>query len=134
MSNKKVREALQKKADQNNFYEEYKKKEDLLLNYQTCRGYLKVSGVGITDLVFLILKKKYDYPWQEKFIRQATHAARGVRDAEIEIPQFNFKEKASVILSRFVRDNFTRIMRTWRDGDYPLIVRDLGERYERIYG
>lgn len=134
MSNRKVREQLERKEQKNVLYEEYKKKADLMLDYQTCRGFLKESGVGITDVVFLILKKKYDYHWQTKFIRQATNAARGVRDAEIEIPQFNYKEKVSDILSRFVKDHFNEIMRTWRNGEYPLVVRGLGEKYERMFG
>lgn len=135
MSNRRVREELQRKECKFKLYEEYKKKEDLQLNYKTCRGYFKDSGASITQVVFLILKKKYDYPWQEKFIRQATTAARGVRDAEIDIPQFNYKEKVNTILSRFVKDHFSEIMRTWRDGgDYPQFVRDLGEKHEKIFG
>lgn len=132
MANKRVREELEKKAKENNLYDEYKKKESLLLNYQTCRGFFKESGMSITDIVFLILKKKYDYPWQTKIIRQATMDARGKRDAVISIPQFNFEEKVSAILSKFVKDNFNEIMRTWYTSDYPLIVRDLGEKYDRL--
>lgn len=132
MSNKRIREEIERKTLQNGLYDKYKKKEDLLLNYKTCRAFFKESGVSITDVVFMILKRKYDYPWQAKFIRQATNAARGVRDAEIDIPEFNFKEKVSDILSRFVKDHFNEIMRTWRSSDYPLEVRYLGEEYERI--
>ena len=131
MSNKRIREELRRKEMRSSFYEKYKSKEDLMLNYKTCRAYFKETGCSITDVVFMILKKKYDYPWQAKFIRQATNSARGVRDAEIDIPQFNFKEKVSTILSRFVKDHFYEIMQTWRSGDYPLDVRYIGEEYEK---
>ena len=134
MSNRRVREELERKAAKSGLYEKYKKQEDLLLNYKTCRAYFKETGVSITNVVFMILRLKYDYPWQAKFIRQATNAARGVRDAVIEIPEFNYKEKVSDILSRFVRDHFNEIMRTWRSSDYPIEVRYLGEEYEKLVG
>lgn len=131
MSNKRVREELEKKAKFNGLYDKYKAKADLLLDYQTCRGFLKTNG-SITDIVYLILKKKYDYPWQDKFIRQATMAARGQRDGEIVIEQFNFREKISDILSKFVKNNFNEIMRTYYERNYPLAVKYLGEEYDEL--
>lgn len=123
--------------NQISLYDLYKKEEEkdpLLLNFKVCKGYFGDPSASVTQIVFLILKRKYDYPWQEKILRKATTAARGVRDAEIDIPQFNYKEKVTTILSKFVKDRFNEIMRKWRDGDYPMVIRDLGERYERIYG
>lgn len=140
MSNSKIRRALEKQAIENKasekankVYEHYKKKEDLLLNYQMVKGYYNDSGASISSLVERILKEKYNLPWQEKIIRKALANIQGKSGAVVSIPQFNFEEKVETILSKFVKNKFNKMV-----GDvikrstgtlYPLPFRDLIERY-----
>lgn len=140
MSNSKVRKALEQKAVENKasekankIYEQYKKKEDLISNYQMVKGYYNDSGASISNLVERILKEKYNLPWQEKIIRRALANIQGKRGAVVSIPQFNFEEKVENILSKFVKNKFNKMV-----GDvikrktgtlYPLSFRDLIERY-----
>lgn len=132
MSNSRITRELKKQQSHTKLYEEYKKKEDLILNYQVCKAFFKGAGVSVADMIFLILKRKYNYNWQAKFIRQAINAVKGQRNPVIDIPQFNYKEHQNDILSRFVRDNFDNIMKEWYLEGYPLIIKNLGEKYDKI--
>jgi hypothetical protein len=118
---------------QTKIFEAYKKKADLLMNFQLVRKYFN-SNDSILRLVERILKEKYNEPWQAKFISKAINNAQGVRDAVIEIPQFNYKEKVSNILAKFVENKFDRLVADLNahgigsEVKYPLTFRDIVER------
>lgn len=129
MSNSRIRKALESKEKQSKLYETYKKREDLLLNYNTCRAYLKMSGCSVLQVVEAILKRKYNLPWQAKIVRKAIDGVRGERNALIKIEQFRYEEKVYDILSKFVKDHFNEIMDNCQMGDYPLVVKDIKNGY-----
>ncbi len=118
---------------QTKIFEAYKKKADDLMNFQLVRKYYN-ANVSKLRLVERILKEKYNLPWQEKFISKAIANAQGVRDAEIDIPQFNYKEKVNDILAKFVENKFDKLvneLNTHGIGDevkFPLTFRDIVER------
>lgn len=130
MSNSRVRKELESREKQSKLYEKYKAKEDLMLNYNTCRAYLKLGSCPIMGVVEAILKRKYNLPWQAKIVSKAImplRGERGVRNVVIEIPQFNYAEKVQDILSKFVKDHFNDILSKREfNADYPIFVRDLG--------
>ena len=92
MSNSKVRKQLEARSKNEKLLEAYKKKADLILNYQMCKAYYKDSGLSILAIVEKILKMKYNLPWQEKLIRKALNEARGKTNATITIPQFKYEK------------------------------------------
>lgn len=118
---------------QTKIFEAYKKKADNLMNFQLVRKYYN-ANVSKLRLVERILKEKYNLPWQEKFISKAIANAQDVRDAEIDIPQFNYKEKVNDILAKFVENKFDKLvneLNTHGIGDevkFPLTFRDIVER------
>ena len=140
MSNSKVKKALIEKDIENKgkekakkIYDQYKNKEDLLTNFQLVRAYYNDNGASIVCLVERILKEKYNLPWQEKIIRKALNGIKGQRNAVVSIPQFKFEEKVYDILSKFVKNHFSRMVGeiiAHRTGTiYPISFRDLVERY-----
>jgi hypothetical protein len=130
MSNKKVRMAIEAQEAKNKFFNTYKSKADLLLNFQMCKAYYKDSGLSILAIVENVLKAKYNLPWQEKIIRKAINDARGVADATITIPQFNYEEKVRDILSKFVEKHFDKMALDAKSNSmYPQVLRDIIERY-----
>jgi hypothetical protein len=130
MSNKKVRMAIEAQEAKNKFFNAYKSKSDLLLNFQMCKAYYKDSGLSILAIVENVLKAKYNLPWQEKIIRKAINDARGVADATITIPQFNYEEKVRDILSKFVEKHFDKMALDAKSNSmYPQVLRDIIERY-----
>jgi hypothetical protein len=130
MSNSKIRKQLEAKDASEKFLETYKKKADLILNYQMCKAYFKDSGLSILGIVERILKAKYNLPWQEKFIRRAIENARGKTNAVIIIPQFKYEEKPCDILAKFVEKNFGKMVVDFKtNGTYPLKFRDIVENF-----
>ena len=131
MSNSKVRKQLEAQSKNEKLLEAYKKKADLLLNFQMCKAYYKDSGISILSIVEKILKVKYNLPWQEKLIRKALNEARGKTNATINIPQFKYEKKVYDILGEFVAKHLDKMasealrMR----GVYPLVFVDLVEKY-----
>jgi len=129
MSNSKVRKALEAKARETKKYDEYKKVETLLTNYQMCKAYLHDPSASIIAVVELILKQKYNLPWQLKFIRKATMEARGKSNPLISIPQFKYDERVNDILSKFVKKNFDKMVADQKKNNtYPFIFRDIIEK------
>lgn len=129
MSNSKVRKALEAKARETKKYDEYKKVETLLTNYQMCKAYFHDSSASIIAVVELILKQKYNLPWQLKFIRKATMEARGKSNPLISIPQFKYDERVNDILSKFVKKNFDKMVADQKkNSTYPFIFRDIIEK------
>ena len=111
-------------------YLEYKKKENLLMNYQMCKAYFRDMSASVTYVVELILRQKYDLPWQLKFIRRATMDARGKSNALIDIPQFRYSEHVNDILSKFVKKNFAKMVGDQKNNsNYPFKFRDIIENY-----
>lgn len=137
MSNSKVRKALEQRANEmkaqsnaNKIYSEYKKKESLLINYQICKSYFNDQSASVLGIIEKILKTKFKSPKHEIFIRKAAIAARGKTDATISIPRLNYENKVNNILSKFVKDNFAKIMVHKKTHvGYPFILRDLEEKY-----
>lgn len=130
MSNRKVREQLERINAKSKAYEEYKKKASLVTDYQICKAYFHDPTCSILCLVEKILKEKYNLPWQEKFIRRATMDARGKTNAVISIPQFKFEETTANILSKYVKRNFGTIFADQRQNrEYPFMLRDIVEKY-----
>lgn len=128
MSNKKVREQLEAQEAKNKFLNAYKKKADLILNFQMCKAYYKDSALSITAIVEKILKAKYNLPWQEKIIRKAINGIRGKNDATLVIPQFKYEEKVRDILAKFVEKNFDKmVLDNKRNGMYPLKFKSIIE-------
>ena len=131
MSNSKVRKQIEAQSKNEKLLEAYKKKADLLLNFQMCKAYYKDSGLSILSIVEKILKVKYNLPWQEKLIRRALNEARGKTNATINIPQFKYEKKVYDILGEFVAKHLDKMasealrMR----GVYPLVFVDLVEKY-----
>lgn len=129
MSNSKVRKQLEAIEAKNKFYGEYKKVESLLTNYQMCKAYFNDSGISIIGVVEAILKQKYNLPWQLKFIRRATMAARGKKNPLISIPQFKYEEHVNDILSKFVKKNFDKMVADQKkNGNYPLVLKMILEK------
>ena len=130
MSNRKVREQLERINAKSKAYEEYKKKSSLVTDYQICKAFFHDPTCSILCLVEKILKEKYNLPWQEKFIRKATMDARGKTNAVISIPQFKFEETTANILSKYVKRNFNVILADQRQNrEYPFMLRDIVEKY-----
>ncbi len=129
MSNSKVRKALEAKERESKKFDEYKKIETLLLNYQMCKAYLKDSSASISSVVEQILKQKYNLPWQLKFIRKATMEARGKSNPLISIPQFKYDERVNDILSKYVKKNFDKMVADQKtNSTYPFAFRDIIEK------
>ena len=130
MSNSKVRKQLEEKSRNEKLLAAYKKKADLLLNFQMCKAYYKDSGLSILSIVEKILKAKYNLPWQEKLIRKALNDARGKTNATITIPQFKYEKKVHDILAEFVERNLDKMAKeSATRGMYPLGFVDLVEKY-----
>ena len=130
MSNSKVRKALEKQQRSTKLYDEYKKAETLLTNYQMCKAYFKDASISIIGLVEKILAQKYNLPWQLKFIRRATMAVRGQSNGLVSIPQFKYNERVHDILSMFVKRNFDKMVADQKNNrEYPFMFRDIIEKY-----
>jgi hypothetical protein len=129
MSNSRVRKELEARQRETKKFEDYKKVESLLLNYQMCKAFFKESGASIIGIVEKILVDKYNLPWQLKFIKRATLEARGKKNATIAIPQFKYEENVANILSKFVHKNFEKMVNEQKRGEsYPFAFRDIVER------
>jgi len=130
MSNSKVRKALEEQSVGNKILEAYKKKADLLLNYQMCKAYYKDSAMSMTNIVDKILREKYDLPWQAKIIRKALNEVQGKTDAIVSIPKFKYEKKMRDIMSDFVMKNFKKmVVDSKMNGLYPFELRDIIEKY-----
>ena len=130
MSNKKVRLQLEAQEAKNKFLEAYKKKADLLLNYQMCKAYFKDSAMSIMGIVEKILRQKYDLPWQAKVIRRTLNDVKGQTNAIISIPKFNYEKKVHDIISEFVIKNFGKMLADRKTNElYPIGLRDIIEKY-----
>ena len=130
MSNSKVRKALEEQSVGNKILEAYKKKADLLLNYQMCKAYYKDSAMSMSNIVDKILREKYDLPWQAKIIRKALNEVQGKTDAIVSIPKFKYEKKMRDIMSDFVMKNFKKMVVDSKiNGLYPFELRDIIEKY-----
>lgn len=119
-------EAIEAKAKK---YSEYTKVESLLLNYQMCKAYFHDQSASIIGVAELILKEKYNLPWQMKFIRRVLMDARGKSNPMISIPQFKYDERLHDILSKFVKKNFDKMAADQKKNSaYPFVFRDLMEK------
>lgn len=111
-------------------YEAYKRKENLMSNYQMCKAYFNDMSASVMVVVEHILKQKYNLPWQLKFIHKATMNAQGKSNALIDIPQFKYSEHVHDILSKFVRKNFDKMVGDQKTNtNYPFMFRDIIETY-----
>ena len=129
MSNSKVRKQLEALEAKGKKYSEYQKIESLLLNYQLCKAYFHDQSASILTIVETILRQKYNLPWQLKFIRKAVMDARGKKNPTIAIPQFKYEETEHDILSKFVKNNFDKIVADQKkNSTYPFAFRDLMEK------
>ena len=130
MSNSKVRKQIEAQSKNEKLLAAYKKKADLILNYQMCKAYFKDSALSILSIVEKILKAKYNLPWQEKLIRKALTEARGKSNATIAIPQFKYEKKVHDILAEFVEKHLDAMAREAKTrGLYPLGFVNLIETY-----
>jgi hypothetical protein len=94
-----------------------------------CKAYFHDQGASIVGIAELILKEKYNLPWQSKFIRRALSDARGKNNPMISIPQFKYDEHLHDILSKFVKKNFDKMVADQKkNGAYPFAFRDLLEK------
>ena len=94
-----------------------------------CKAYFHDSSASIIGVVELILKEKYNLPWQMKFIRKATLDARGKNNPIISIPQFKYEEKVNDIISKFVHRNFEKMVADQKENSsYPFAFRDIIEK------
>ena len=129
MSNSRVRKELEKRERETKKFAAYQKVESLILNYQMCKAYFHDSSASIIGVVELILKEKYNLPWQMKFIRKATLDARGKNNPIISIPQFKYEEKVNDIISKFVHRNFEKMVADQKENSsYPFAFRDIIEK------
>lgn len=129
MSNSKVRKQLEAIEAKTKKYSEYAKIETLLLNYQMCKACFRDSGASIIGIAELILKEKYNLPWQTKFIHRALMNAWGKSNPMISIPQFKYNERLHDILSKFVKKNFDKMVADQKkNSTYPFAFRELMER------
>ena len=129
MSNSKVRKQLEALEAKGKIYNDYKKVETMITNYQMCKAYFNDASASIIGIVELILKEKYNLPWQLKFIRKATFSARGKSNALISIPQFKFEEHVNDILSNFVKKKFDKMVADQKkNSNYPFVLRDIIEK------
>jgi hypothetical protein len=94
-----------------------------------CKAYLHDESASIWTIVEIILKKKYNLPWQSKLISRALANVRCQKNPTISIPQFNYAETEYDILSKFVKSNFDMIVADQkRNSAYPFAFRDLMEK------
>lgn len=114
-------------------YNAFRKKSDLLLNYQMCRAHLDDS-LSVTRMAERILLKRrglsYDH---RKAIRKAVANSISTKSQTINVPEIGFNSTTSDILSRYVRNHFDEMVRVVKEeglGKYPLKFRDIIERYE----
>ena len=130
MSNSKVRKQLEAQSKNEKLLAAYKKKADLILNYQMCKAYYKDSALSILAIVEKILKAKYNLPWQEKIIRKALNENRGKSNPTITIPQFKYEKNTHAIISEFVYKNFDKMVSDRKvNGSYPLRFNEIVEKY-----
>ena len=128
MSNSKVRKQLEAIEAKTKKYSQYKKIESLILNYQMCKAYFHDPSASILTIVGVILKQKYNLPWQAKFVDKAIMDARGKTNPTITIPKFKFEEKQNDILSKFVKNKFDKMVADQKkNGSYPFAFRDIVE-------
>ena len=124
------KEVKKSQSKSEKIYAQYKKQESFLTDYQICKAFFHDPSCSVTCLVEKILKEKYNLPWQLKFIRKATMAARGKSNAVISIPQFKFEETTHTILSKYIRRNFDTILADQQSNrEYPFMFRDIIEKY-----
>ena len=108
-------------------YTEYRSKGSLITDYQMCKAYFGKNG-NIQEMAELILKEKH--PLYATEIKKKLMAARGKKDAVIVIPKIGLNSKVGDIISRFVKKNFEKMLYDQkRNNAYPLLVRDLLEKY-----
>ena len=130
MSNSRVRKELEARDRKTKAFQEYGKVRNLITDYQVCKAYFNDMSASIIGVVGLILKTKYDLPWQTKFINKATLEARGKKNAVINIPQFKFEEHTNDIIAKFVNKNFERMLSlSKQSSDYPIEFKNVAERY-----
>lgn len=112
---------------------EYKKKDDLLLNYGMCKAYFKQSSISVAQLAELIVTMKFDLPWQKAIVRSAVSKIEGKHNATLIIPQFNFKDKVCDILANFIYKNFDFIMTDKEvNKNYPMKFYEFVEKYKGL--
>ena len=130
-TNKNMKKEVKKtQSKSEKIYAQYKKQESFLTDYQICKAFFHDPSCSVLCLVEKILKEKYNLPWQLKFIRKATMAARGKSNAVITIPQFKFEETTHAILSKYIRRNFDTILADQQSNrEYPFMFRDIIEKY-----
>ena len=101
----------------------------MILNYQMCKAYFHDLSASIIGVAELILKNKYNLPWQAKFINKALMSARGKNNPVVSIPQFKYEERLHDILSKFVKKHFEdMVIDQKKNSTYPFAFRNLMEK------
>ena len=110
-------------------YQEYKRIENLLIDYQMCKAYFRDMSASIAYVAELIIRDKYDLPWQRKIVHKAVSQVQGKSNALIEIPQFKYSAHVNDIISKFIRKNFEKMVYDQRNNtNYPFKFRDIVEK------
>lgn len=128
MSNSRVRREIEAKERGSKALQKYKQKEDIITNYQLSKAYLKDKGASVSSIVETILRKKYNLPWQQKYIHKAVVGVRGQKNPIISIPQFKYEDRVENILSKFVHKNFGMMVVDSNENDaYPIMFKKIVE-------
>ena len=109
----------------------YKKKADLLMDYQLCKAHLGESGSVHRIAEKILLERKHLSNEERRAIHKAVTKTIGVKGVNISVPRLNINKSPSDILSEYVKKNFDNMvsMVKYRGlGDYPLKFRDIIEK------
>lgn len=124
----KANKAIPSRTDK--IYSEYKGGSTLLTDYQLCKAYLRENGCSLASVVEKILLEKYNQQWQVEKVRKAVMRTRGKHDPAVTIDEFNFSEKTSDILEKYVRRNFVRMVGEVKTNPlYPYSFRRIVEKH-----
>ena len=111
-------------------FDAYKKKADLLMNYQLCRAYFG-DNCSILRIVEKILLERFsDVPFKEKTIGRVLSNLVGKTNPVVEIPKWEIKMTTSEILAAYVEKRFDKMVKEQLSSkpNYPLTFRDIVER------
>jgi hypothetical protein len=118
-------------------YEGYKKTRlysPFIFKFNLVRAYYR-SNDSIIQLVYRILRDKYNQDWQDNIIKNVLEDARGKRNPVIDIPQFNYKENVEAIFDKFIENKFDKMVNyvinhgLGEEPKYPLEFRNIIEKY-----
>lgn len=111
-------------------YNEYSSSATLLTDYQLCKSFLRDGSISLSGVAERILLEKFNQPWQADIVSKAVRMTMGQRDPMVEISRFNYSERISGILRKYVKKNFVRMIgEVGENALYPYSFRRIVEKH-----